>query len=72
MEYDFHELYSGVTSKVFTTIFVSKMAQFVLLKGTPSAAETATTFIKEVACLHGILIMAYRLLPSSRKPCVKL
>lgn len=45
--------------KGLTTIFVvidhlSKMAHFVPLNGTPSATETATTFIREVVHLHGI------------------
>lgn len=46
-------------SKGFTTIFVivdllSKMAHFVPLKGTPSATETASSFIREGVCLHCI------------------
>lgn len=48
-------------SEGFTIIFVivdrlSKMAHFVPLKGTPSAAETASSFVKEVVRLHGIPI----------------
>lgn len=45
-------------SEGFTTIFMivdhlSKMAHFVPLKGTPSATETAFSFVKEVVRLHG-------------------
>lgn len=43
----------------YTAIFVvvdrlSKMAHFIPMKGTPTAPETAQTFIREVIKLHGI------------------
>ena len=46
-------------SEEFTTILVvvdhlSKMAHFLPMAGTPSAAETAKIFIREIVRLHGL------------------